>query len=30
MKELNNKLIYCSIFGYGDPFKERSGFDLTI
>lgn len=32
LKELNPKLIYCSISGYGQtgPMKDRGGFDLVL
>jgi len=32
LKEINPKIIFCSISGYGQdgPFKDRTAFDLTI
>jgi len=32
LKEINPKIIYCSISGYGQdgPYRERTAFDLTI
>lgn len=32
LKEINPKIIYCSISGYGQegPYRERAAFDLTI
>lgn len=32
LKEINPKIIYCSISGYGQdgPYREKPGFDLTV